>query len=164
MADLKTCSFFDEQRALISNEIAVGIAVGAKIMTYSALKLVIVNSDLKFRKKESFLSAFTELKVVDRALNPDYVLQTCPNLKKLIIDWQEELSQAPFQNYNRLWFHEMIATPDWNQLILNLTSLNITFPAAYSPNTGYSCPPRDFLKLIVVSFYTVVVDKVGLIS
>ena len=161
MADLKTCSFFDEQRALISNE----IALGAKIMTYSALKLAIINSDLKFRKKESFLSAFTELKVVDRALNPDYVLQTCPNLKKLIIDWQEELSQAPFQNYNRLWFHEMIATPDWNQLILNLTSLNITFPAAYSPNTGYSCPPRDFLKLIVVScFYIVVVDKVGLIS
>ena len=107
MADLKAFSLFDEQRALISNE----IALGAKIMTYSALKLAIINSDLKFQKKESFLSAFTELKVVDRALNPDYVLQTCPNLKKLIIDWQEELSQAPFQNYNRLWFHEMIVTP-----------------------------------------------------
>jgi len=160
MADLKTCSFFDEQRALISNE----IAVGAKIMTYSALKLAIINSDLKLRKKESFLSAFTELKVVDRALNPDYVLQTCPNLKKLIIDWQEELSQAPFQNYNRLWFHEMIATPDWNQLIMNLTSLNITFPAAYSPNTGYSCPPRDFLKLIVASKNLVCLSLRGLIN
>ena len=108
---------------------------------------------LIFRKKESYLSAFTELKVVDRALNPDYVLQTCPNLKKLIIDWQEELSQAPFQNYSRNWFCKMIDTPDWTQLLLNLSSLNITFPAAHSPNTGYSCPPEDFVKLIVVSLF-----------
>ena len=150
MADLKSCSFFDENRALISNESPSG-APGAKIMTYSALKLAIVNSDIKFRRKDSYLSAFTELKVVDRALNPDYVLQTCPNLKKLIIDWQEELSQAPFQNYDRNWFHKMIDTPDWTQLMLNLSTLNITFPAAHSPNSGYSCPPEDFLKLIVVS-------------
>jgi len=150
MADLKSCSFFDENRALISHESPSG-APGAKIMTYSALKLAIVNSDIKYRKKESYLSAFTELKVVDRALSPDYVLQTCPNLKKLIIDWQEELSQAPFQNYSRNWFCKMIDTPDWTQLLLNLSTLKITFPAAHSPNTGYSCPPEDFVKLIAAS-------------
>ena len=61
MADLKSCSFFDEQRALISHETASG-AQGAKIMTYSALKLAIVNSDLKHKHKDSYLSAFTELK------------------------------------------------------------------------------------------------------
>ena len=74
MADLKSCSFFDENRALISHESPSGVP-GAKIMTYSALKLAIVNSDIKYKKTESYLSAFTELKVVDRALNPDYVLQ-----------------------------------------------------------------------------------------
>ena len=96
---------------------------------------------------------------MDRALNPDYVLQTCPNLKKLTIDWQEELSQTPFETYDRNWFHKMISTPDWTQLLLNLTSLKITFPAVYSPNTGYSCPPMDFVKLIVVSRLFILIIK-----
>ena len=63
-------------------------------MTYSALKLALTRSVFHSKSnQQTFQCAFKELKVVDRRLNPQYILETCPELVNLYIDWQEELSE-----------------------------------------------------------------------
>ena len=54
-------------------------------MTYSALKLALIDSDLRQKNSDSFRCSLTELKVVDRKLNPEYLLQACPQLRKLVL-------------------------------------------------------------------------------
>ncbi len=84
MCSLTSFSLFDEQRALIQFE-EPGSYPGAKIMTYSALKLALIDSDLRQKNSDSFRCSLTELKVVDRKLNPEYLLQACPQLRKLVL-------------------------------------------------------------------------------
>ena len=141
MVNLKSCSFFDEQRALLTTDSPFA-NLGVKVMTYSALKVAIINSAIVSDDENVFQSSLTELKVIDKNLNPEYVIQTCPNLKKLTIDWQEEWSQPPFHKFSKLWFKKLLRNPDWRQIVSGLESLEIVFPAFYSEG-GYSLPWDD---------------------
>ena len=38
------------------------------------------------------------IQVVDRQLKPCYLLETCPRLQSLYLDWQFELSEPPFRD------------------------------------------------------------------
>lgn len=55
-----------------------------------------------------------------------------------MIDWQQELCQPPFNQYNANWFSELLSDPAWKDLCLSLNDLHIVFPAAHSPNR-YVC-------------------------
>lgn len=145
MVNLTAFSLMDENRGLV--EADNSLPLGAKIMTYSALKLAITNHTFRDGKAEPFVCNLQEMKVVDRCLNPDYLLQACPNLTKLTIDWQHELTQPPFEHFPSQWFSQLILKPDWRQLVGSLTELSITFPATYS-SEGYSCPSTDFLHFL----------------
>ena len=48
---------------------------------------------------EPFQIDLSEIKVVDRQLKPKYLLQCAPKVTSLYINWQEELSEAPFHRY-----------------------------------------------------------------
>ncbi len=137
MQNLVQFSLRDEERALIENFPQSflsdsagngGGPVGRKVMTYSAVKLGIVDSS--FRLKQDFKSQLKEIKVIDRELSPDYLLQACPNLTRLYIDWQQELSDAPFSQFSPDWFPNLLKNPDWKQLLASLTHLSITFPSS----------------------------------
>ena len=41
--------------------------------------------------------------MVDRQLKPCYLLETCPRLQSLYLDWQFELSEPPFRRYTADW-------------------------------------------------------------
>merc|ERR1712141_625757 len=109
MTNLSSFSLMDEHRALVNEEL-----IGAKVFTYSAVKLALTRSvflnsksrsshhDLVQQKNDEVISqnfqcALKELKIVDRQLKPQYILETCPDLQSLYIDWQEELSEVPFE-------------------------------------------------------------------
>ena len=146
MPSLTSFSLLDDQRSLINLE-ETSAYPGRKIMTYSALKIAIIAHAFEKKMTENFQCSLVELKVVDRSLNPEYILQSCPNLKNLEIDWQEEWAQVPYQNYPQDWFSKCLKNPSWSQLLLSLTSLKITFPAFHS-ESGYSCPAQDFAEVI----------------
>ena len=149
MVNLTAFSTMDEDRGLVDTD--KNCPVGAKIMTYSALKLAMTNHTFRAGEKEPFVCNLQDVKVVDRCLNPDYLLQTCPNLTKLHLDWQHELTQPPFNNLPSHWFSQLVLQPGWRQLVGTLTELSITFPATYSPLEGYSCPATDFLPFIAAT-------------
>ena len=96
MVNLNSFSLIDEHRALVNQEL-----IGTKVLTYSAIKLALTRSVFQAKSGgPSFECGLKELKVVDRQLKPQYVLETCPDLQKLYMDWQEELSEAPFEGMN----------------------------------------------------------------
>ena len=167
MTNLSSFSLMDEHRALVNEEL-----IGAKVFTYSALKLALTRSVFLKNNSESkstshhddqvqheqdnqdvevisqnFQCALKELKIVDRQLKPQYILETCPDLQSLHIDWQEELSEVPFEEYPSDWFNDLVKNPDWHQLANTLTSLKIVFPAKYSVG-GYSCDPETLMCLV----------------
>ena len=145
MPNLTDFSLQEEDRSLIATE----SERGQKVMTYSALKLAIVQS--VFGSRSEFGAQLKELKIIDKSLNPEYLLQYCPELTKLTIDWQEELSQVPFNSFPADWFSKVVQNPDWHQLCSNLTSLDLVFPAAYNKE-AYNCPYMDFQSLARGSF------------
>ena len=51
--------------------------------------------------------------VVDRPLKPCYLLETCPRLQSLYLDWQFELSKPPFRRYTADWLSEMVRQREW---------------------------------------------------
>lgn len=164
MTNLSSFSLMDEHRALVNEEL-----IGAKVFTYSALKLALTRSVFLNSSKlkstttttspheqqdqeevsppQNFQCALKELKIVDRQLKPQYILETCPDLQSLQIDWQEELSEVPFEEYPSDWFNDLVKNPDWHQLANTLTSLKIVFPAKYSVG-GYSCDPETLMCLV----------------
>ncbi len=89
----------------------------------------------------------TEIKVVDRRLKPAYLLQSCPDLTGLYLDWQEELSLPPFCRFEQDWFSRMLRTPDWVRLCSQLRDLEVVFPSAYSHHT-YSLSLGDLGRLL----------------
>lgn len=89
-----------------------------------------------------FVCGLTELKIVDKAFKPEYLLRSCPNLKRLYIDWQEEFSLPPFRAFSSDWFSGLLSSPRYGQLFSRLEDLEIVFPAAHSPN-NYSLPLAD---------------------
>ena len=108
MRRLRSFSFLDEQRVLFR----LIAPRGSKVLAYSVLRLAIIESEFESGKRSEqnvkdeekeeegislrFTSGLRELKVVDRRLKPEYLLEACPQLKKLYIDWQNELSEPPF--------------------------------------------------------------------
>ena len=109
---------------------------------------ILKSSIFRNGQRESFVCPLQELKVVDRELRPEYLLVSCPNLNKITIDWQHELTQPPYNRLGPTWFKNLIQNADWRQLCQSsLAELSITFPAVYSPD-GYSCPPIDFIELM----------------
>ena len=147
MVNLTSFSLLDDSRALVNQEF-----IGSKVLSYSALKLAMTkaifrDNDEKEKECKNFQCALKELKVVDRKLNPQYLLEACPQLQHLLIDWQEELSEVPFVEYPTDWFHKMTKNPDWHQLSQSLTSLNIVFPRAHS-EIGFTCDPEMLVDLL----------------
>ena len=132
MSSLTEFSLMDEERILVKDhpagEEGSGGLMGAKVFAYSALKVAVVDS--AFRLQENFVCQLKALKVVDKVLKPDYLLQCCPNLTRLYIDWQDELSEAPFEDYDSSWFNSLLKNPDWKQLMGSLTHLQIAFPTS----------------------------------
>ena len=74
------------------------------------------------------------MQVVDRQLKPCYLLETCPRLQSLYLDWQFELSEPPFRRYTADWLSEMVRQREWAALAQKLTRLEVVFPAAHTPN------------------------------
>ena len=72
--------------------------------------------------------------VVDRQLKPCYLLETCPRLQSLYLDWQFELSEPPFRRYTADWLSEMVRESEWATLAKKLTHLEVVFPASHTPN------------------------------
>ncbi len=144
MRALKSFSLMEEDRSLIKVGSLHRRNVGDKVIAYSVLKLAIAGAEADDKK---FVSTLRELKVVDRQLKPKYLLQACPELTRLAIDWQEELSFPPFNQFESHWFSDMINTVDWKQLSANLQELEVVFPSTHSPNT-YSLPLTDFSRLM----------------
>ena len=60
-------------------------------------------------------------------MKPKYLLESCPNLKRLSLEWQHDLSQPPYHQYHPEWFTKMLLTPEWTELNLKLTHLVSNF-------------------------------------
>ncbi len=172
MKALKSFSFRDEERQLIQVGNIYPSQTGDKVLAYSVLKLAIVDSERREaacpgcmreacrRQKEEreargeahveherFKTTLAEIKVVDRSLKPEYLLEACPDLSGLYLDWQEEQALPPFNRYLPNWFSEMLRSPRWNELCSKLTNLEIVFPSAHTPNS-YSLTLGDLGRLL----------------
>ncbi len=88
-----------------------------------------------------------EIKVVDRRLKPEYLLESCPQLTGLYLDWQEELSLPPFCRFQADWFSQMLRAPEWGRLCSSLRDLEIVFPSAHSRHS-YSLSLNDLGRLL----------------
>lgn len=64
-----------------------------------------------------------ELSIVDRELKPKYLLESCPDLRRLKFEWQHELSEQPIAEFHPDWFSRMLVTPEWPVLASSLTHL-----------------------------------------
>jgi hypothetical protein len=64
-----------------------------------------------------------ELFIVDRELKPKYLLESCPDLRRLNVEWQHELSQLPHFQFQPDWFSQMLTTPEWPLLASRLNHL-----------------------------------------
>lgn len=148
MKNLTDFSLMDEDRALMKiGTMNMAGAAGEKVLTYSILRLAIIESA---RSGEDFQCGLRKIKVVDRTLKPKYLLQTCPNLQSLYIDWQEELALPSFRRLERDWFTQMMRDPAWTELANKLVELDIVFPGRHSPNC-YSLPLSDLNLLLSTS-------------
>ena len=103
-----------------------------------------------YQEKHLFETKLSHIKIVDRQLKPHYLLKSTPNLTNLYVDWQEELSEAPFQRFEKNWFSSILHQPDqdWKLLGRRLTSLDIVFPSTYD-SAAYSLPVADCGALII---------------
>lgn len=150
MKRLKKFSLRDEERNLVRANQA-SPSVGGKILTYSVIKLGIVDAESgkhpDLFPNGEFKCQLKELKVVDRHLKPEYLLTACPDLEKLTIDWQEDLAWAPFRVFSVDWFSQMILSPCWRELCLKLSDLELVLPLAHGAER-YSLPLEDFSVLI----------------
>ncbi len=122
----------------------------SKVLTYSIIRLAMVDVErdevpgYSYRRKGPFKTRLKEIKVVDRELKPEYLLDTCPDLSYLYLDWQMMLTDSPGKvRYRPDWFSDMVRTSEWTKLAGNLTKLHVVFPATYAPNS-YSLRPTDF--------------------
>ena len=101
------------------------------------------------KEQEKFETELIEIKIVDRQLKPQYLLKSAKKLTSLYIDWQEQLSEAPFQRFNAHWFSTMLhQDQDWLKLGKRLTKLDIVFPSTYD-SAAYSLPVADCGALIL---------------
>jgi hypothetical protein len=145
MRRLRSFSCFDEERLLFR----LDLPRGDKVLTYSVIRLAIVDAErgaipgYNYSRRGPYRSHLRDIKVVDRQLKPKYLLQTCPALTSLYLDWQLELSEPPYTRYPPDWFSQMIRAPDWYKLSEKLVQLHVVFPAAHSPN-AYSLNHSDF--------------------
>ena len=98
---------------------------------------------------------------MDRNLKAKYLLNSCPNLKKLTIDWQEELSLPPINQYSPSWFTYLVQNDqEWPQLCSKLTHLEVSFPAAYN-SSAYSLSIFDANNLFPQLFNLLTLKLVG---
>lgn len=145
MRNLESFSCFDEERVLFRLE----VPRGDKVLTYSVVRLALVDAEsgaipgYNFAKLGPFRTKLREIKVVDRQLKPCYLLETCPRLQSLYLDWQFELSEPPFRRYTADWLSEVVRQREWATLAAKLTRLEVVFPAAHTPN-AYSLNLSDF--------------------
>lgn len=156
MSALKSLSLLDEKRSLIQMTEDFSNC-GEKIFVYSVLRLSIISAEqagnisrMTYKMpdgKTTFRSKLVELSIVDRQLKPSYLLEACPDLTKLSIDWQHELSLLPYRQYESDWFTSMLNLPEWNILGSKLSYLDITFPVATNL-VAYNLPLLDFNRLI----------------
>ena len=165
MEKLKELSLLDSERSLV--RLTGNQSPGDKVLVYSAFKRAILDTEHQnVRKKAkgedgeviiidpeesaSVLPLSTDLRaisVVDRCLKPHYLLEAAPRLRRLSLDWQQELCLPPFNRYQSNWFSKMIKGNSWASLSRSLTRLDITFPAAHSINS-YSLPLEDYTRLM----------------
>ena len=145
MPALRHFSLLDSDRALV--RLDGSRSPGDKVLTYSAFKLAKLECEGEGRAAAPRLTTFlTELAVVDRSLKPLYLLESTPELRRLSIDWQQELCHAPFHRFKPDWFTEMIRGASWASLARQLDRLDLTCPAAHSINS-YSLPLEDYTRL-----------------
>ena len=69
-------------------------------------------------------------------MKPKYLLESCPNLKRLSLEWQHDLSQPPYHQYHPEWFTKMLLTPEWTELNLKLTHL-VSYFASHNMFKSY---------------------------
>ena len=133
----------DDMRPIL-RQVGYGIP-DDQVMPYSIFKRARIEQQSS--DKKVLVTDLRELVVVDRSLNPSYILESAPSLQRLTIDWQQELCLAPFYLYHHDWFTTMVSKPSWSRLSRQLTKLDITFPATYTINT-YSLPVEDYHRLL----------------
>jgi len=112
-------------------------------------EVIVINEDEEMPEKSvpPLTTDLREINVVDRCLKPHYLLEHAPRLRRLAINWQQELCLPPFNRYQPNWFTNMIKGNSWASLSRSLTRLDITFPAAHTINS-YCLPLEDFTKLM----------------
>lgn len=147
MPRLRDFSLLDSDRGIVLLD--GSMSFGEKILTYSAFKIAIKETEesSRFHPPDGvFITDLAEMRIVDRQLKPHYILESAPNVTRLHIDWQEGMSLPPFNRFPVNWFSEMLKKPSWAVLAKRLVYLNLTFPAAYSPN-NYGLPLEDYTRL-----------------
>ena len=144
MEGLVEFSLLDHDRALAGPD--GSSRPGDKVLIYSVFKIAIRDFEQNDRKVR-LVTNIKEMCVVDRSLKPHYILESAPNLTRLSIDWQQELSFTPFNRYSSTWFTDMIKGNSWSMLARRLERLDITFPSAHSINS-YSLPLEDYTRLM----------------
>lgn len=68
-------------------------SVGVKVSSYSALKLASVERERK-NKGAPFVTRWRSARVVDRELDAEFLLRTCPDIDSLYLDWQQERTRV----------------------------------------------------------------------
>ena len=138
MKNLQSFSCFDEDRTIFR----LNIPRGDKVLTYSVIRLALVDAERgsipghDCRRMGPFRSKLREIKVVDRQLKPRYLLESCPELTGLYLNWQPELAEPPYYRFHPQWFSEMVRDPNWKILAGRLTCLTVVFPATHTPNAS----------------------------
>lgn len=108
MKSLVDFSLMDSDRALVS----LNSNRGDKVFSYSVFKRAIWDAEeglilehghhacAEENGDRELVTSLREMAVVDRNLEPRYLLEHAPRLTRLSIDWQQELSLSPFNIYS----------------------------------------------------------------
>jgi len=153
MDDLRQLRFHDENRVMVNDgqghQLNQAARVTADYFVYSGFRMRLVDRRIRNNAPEAATAGLRldSLQVVDRALNPRYIIEAAPGTKELAIDWQEELAHYPWHHYARDWFTRMVNTEEWQEVSGRLQSLSVVFPTEYLSG-AYSLPHPDCQKML----------------
>ena len=150
---IRSFNLMDEHRPILGSnspskrqkksEVPVSSYSAFKMASISASKAEMDRADrrlscllsTKSKRYKPYTFPLWELKIVDSEFECKNIYQTCPNLRKLTIDWQEKLAFRPYDKYNFNWFEVLLFEDRYfTRLFSQLTHLDITFPASRNPS------------------------------
>ena len=130
----------DQNRPLICQEPRVPFyTIDSSVYTSVALCVI----DRMLSQIRGTLPHLSHLKIVDKTLDPRWLLENniCPT--SLTIDWQEELCDDAYRYFGREWFSQMLRTNEWVDFAKNITGeFHLVLPSTRMRN-AYSLGGED---------------------